>query len=85
MLTRIHVNQHNIKRNRALLSRGILAPSRREPVLTVKDYKRNRLCNDAVIRDRDGRAVARIIYRPDKPLACGAVCWIETNSEVTVL
>jgi hypothetical protein len=28
--------------------------------------------------------VARIVYRPHKPLGCGAHCWIETQLKVDV-
>jgi hypothetical protein len=75
MLTRIHVNQHNIKAN---------AKGSEKPVLTVKDYKKNRKGNRAVIFDKEGNIVAKIIYRPWKPLECGAKCWIETENEVKV-
>jgi hypothetical protein len=74
--TIIHVNQHVIKRNRKLGSS--------EPCLTVKTYKDNRYANDAIIRDADGNEVARVIYRPHKPLSCGAHCWIETQLTVEV-
>lgn len=41
------------------------------------------------MRKRYGRAVtihgpSRIIYRPERPLHCGARAWIETNSRVVV-
>ena len=71
-LTRIHVNRHNIRANGNL------------PVLTVKDYKENRKGNTASIVDDNGAEVARVVYRPDKPLACGAKCWIETQLTVIV-
>jgi hypothetical protein len=74
--TIIHVNQHIIKRNRKLGSS--------EPCLTVKTYKDNRYADDAIIRDADGNEVARVIYRPHKPLSCGAHCWIETQLTVEV-
>ena len=74
MLTRIHVNQLNIRAN----NKGADLP-----VITVKDYKRNRKVNQAVIMDGD-REVARVVYRPDKPLSCGAKLWIETSLEVRV-
>jgi hypothetical protein len=75
VLTRIHVNQHNIRANAA--KKGNL------PVLTVKDYRRNRKGDTARIL-HDGEEIARVVYRPDKPLACGAKCWIETSQEVIV-
>ena len=79
MKTIIHVNQHVIRRNR---KRALgEAP---EPVLTVKTYKQNRYAHEAVIRDAQGAEVARVVYRPDKPLSCGAHCWIETQLDVEV-
>ena len=69
MKKRIHVNQHIIRRNQKT--------GEREPVLTVKTYKSNDYCYEAVI---DGPC--RVIYSPDKPLSCGARVWIETESEV---
>ena len=65
----VHVNQHVIKRNHKT--------GEREPCLTVKTYKSNDYCYEAVI---DGRC--KVIYSPDKPLSCGAKVWIETNADV---
>lgn len=77
MKTRIHVNQHNIRAN----GKGADLP-----VITVKDYQRNRKCNSVVICDpRTGKIAAEIVYSPDKPLSCGAKVWIETDYEVIVL
>lgn len=73
-LTRIHVNRQNIARNRK---------GEALPVLTVKDYRRNRKGNTARIT-AGGVEVARVVYRPDKPLPCGARVWIETKLEVEV-
>ena len=74
MKKRIHVNQHKIRSNRKNNSQ--------EPVLTVKTYKTNNYCNEAVIYGQDGKEAARVIYSPNKPLSCGARVWIETNSKV---
>lgn len=74
MRTIVHVNQHKIRRNHKTGERG--------PCLTVKTYKDNRYAHEAIIRDERGREVARIVYRPDKPLSCGARCWIETTLNV---
>lgn len=68
MKTRIHVNQHNIRAN----SKGADLP-----VLTVKTYKSNTKCNRV-----DINGPSTLVYSPDKPLACGAKVWIETESEV---
>ncbi len=76
MKTIIHVNQHVIKSNRRS------PDSTPDPVLTVKTYKDNRYMSEAVIRDESGREVARVVYRPHKPLSCGAHCWIETRLSV---
>lgn len=76
MKTILHVNQHNIRAN----SKGDNLP-----VLTVKDYKKNRRCNEATIKDAKGNVVAKLVYRPDKPLSCGAKVWIETELNVEVL
>jgi len=72
--TIIHVNQHVIKANRK--------HGRTDPVLTVKTYNSNTYANEVIIRDAEGNEVARVIYRPDRPLSCGAHVWIETRNEV---
>ena len=76
MKTIIHVNQHRIRAN--------VKNGTSEPCLTVKTYKDNRYTSNAIIRDADGNEVARVVYRPHKPLSCGARCWIETQLEVEV-
>ncbi len=70
MKTLIHVNQHVIKSNRKT--------GARDPVLTVKNYKANTKCNTVEIH-----GPSTVVYRPDKPLACGARVWIETTAKVT--
>ena len=77
MKTIIHVNQHVIKSNR---KKGEL-----EPFLTCKTYKTNTYAHEAIIRDADGNEVARVVYRPDKPLSCGAHVWIETQLDVETI
>ncbi len=67
--TIIHVNQRVIRAN--------LKTGARDPVLTVKQGKTNRYAHTARI---DGPA--QVVYRPDKPLSCGARVWVETFSEV---
>ena len=74
MKTIIHVNQHIIRRNRK--------HGEREPVLTVKTYKSNDYAHTASILDARGEVVARVVYRPDNPLSCGAHVWIETQHGV---
>ena len=72
MKTIIHVNQHNIKKNRK--------DNLNLPVLTVKTYKSNIYANRVKIHGD-----SEIVYSPDKPLSCGAHVWIETHAEVEVL
>jgi len=76
MKTIIHVNQHKIRANRK--------EGRRDPVLTVKTYKSNTYGHSAIIYGHDGEEVARVVYRPEKPLSCGAHVWIETTARVDV-
>ncbi len=77
MKTKIHVNQHVIRKNQK--------ENLRDPVLTVKDYKKNRYAHQALIKDAQGNVVAKVIYSPDKPLSCGARVWIETENEVDIV
>lgn len=76
MKTIIHVNQHHIKANRR--------DGQCRPVLTCKTYKDNRYGHEAIIKV-GGREVGRFIYRPEKPLGCGAHVWFETKEEVHVI
>jgi len=71
MKTIIHVNQHIVKRNKKTGSR--------DPVLTIKTYKSNNYGYAAQIH-----GPSSVVYRPDSPLSCGAVCWVETEAEVEV-
>ena len=69
MKTIIHVNQHIIKKNRTT--------GERAPVLTVKTYKSNTYASEVEVV-----GPCRVVYRPDKPLSCGATVWIETQDDV---
>ena len=75
--TIVHVNQHVIRKN--------AKESTAEPVLTVKTYKENRYAHEVVIRSDSGEELARIVYRPDSPLSCGARVWIETQHDVEII
>lgn len=71
-LKRIHVNQHIIKSNKK--------NDEVEPTFTIKFggdvYRGNQV---------DIRGLSHVVYRPRRPLSCGAHCWIETRAEVAVL
>lgn len=68
----IHVNQHIIRENSK--------HGECEPVLTVKTYKDNNYAHEVIIH-----GPCRIVYRPNKPLSCGAKVWIESEAEVELL
>jgi hypothetical protein len=76
-LKRIHVNQHKIRSN--------AKHDEYEPVLTCKTTKSNDYGHEISIKDDTGKEVARVIYRPNKPLSCGAKCWIESRADVDVI
>jgi len=78
MKTVIHVNQHNIKFNAK-------NEDERKPVLTTKTYKDNRYGDTVIIRDANRNEIGRFVYRPDKPLSCGAKVWFETEYDVEVV
>jgi hypothetical protein len=71
VITRIHVNQHIIKRNRAT--------GERDPVLTVKNHRGNFYAHAVEIL-----GPSRIAYSSDRPLPCGATVWVETEAEVRI-
>lgn len=73
----IHVNQHVIKKNQKT--------GEREPVITCKNYKSNSYGHTVVIYGNDGEEACRVVYAPDKPLACGARVYIRTENEVKVI
>ena len=72
MKTKIHVNQHVIKKNSKT--------GERKPVLTVKSGRSNVYAYAVEIL-----GPSRVVYSPDKPLSCGAKVWIETESEVVII
>ena len=74
MKTIIHVNQHVIKKNKK--------NNENNPVITCKTYKSNDYAHEVIIYGQDGLEACRVIYRPDKPLSCGAKVWIETENKV---
>ena len=74
MKTKIHVNQHNIKHNKKT---GDF-----KPVLTCKTYKSNLYAHEVAIYDKNDVECAKIVYRPNKPLSCGATVWVETENKI---
>ncbi len=76
MLTRIHVNRHTIASNKKKGSR--------EAPLTAHNYKEKRSGHTIEIFGGDGNVAATVVYRPEKPLKCGATVWIESSNKVEV-
>jgi hypothetical protein len=72
MIKRIHVNMHIIRSN----SRG---GSVREPPLSIKTSRSNIKAYRV-----DIQGPSTVVYSPDRPLACGARVWIETNSSLLI-
>jgi len=73
----IHVNRHNIAANKKNGNTEL-------PVFTVKTYKENHRGNRVVLRNKEGGVLATFVYRPEKPLSCGAVAWLETRQDTDV-
>lgn len=71
--TIVHVNQHNIRSNK---------DGSELPVITCKTYNSNTYAHEVLIYGQDGLVAAKVVYRPDKPLSCGAKVWLETYNKV---
>lgn len=69
MIKRIHINQHKIKSNKK--------HNANEQVISVKTSKENYYAHEVQIL-----GVSSVVYKPNKPLSCGAKVWIETQSEL---
>lgn len=72
VLKRIHVNQHLVKSNRR--------DGTNQPPLTVKTSRANLKAHEVVIG-----GPSRLVYAPDRPLACGARVWVETRAPVIAI
>jgi len=70
-MKRIHINQHVIRSN--------AKSGDRHPVITIKQGRTNTYANSVQIL-----GPSTLVYSPDKPLACGAKVWIETDAEIVV-
>ena len=68
-MKRIHGNMHKVRANKK--------HGTNEPVLTIKEGKSNTYCHEV-----DILGPSKLVYRPDKPLSCGARVWIETDAEI---
>ena len=75
MITRIHVNQHNLRAN--------VKDGGDRPTITCKDYKQNR--KGRVVKIHGPSRVVDAEADGITPLPCGARIWIETESEVEIV
>ena len=66
MKARIHVNMHIIRAN--------TKNGTDDPAISIKTYKSNRRAKEVAIN-----GPSKVVYRPDKPLSCGAKVWIECD------
>lgn len=80
-LKRVHVDRHAIAANKKALAEGYTTV---RPPLTVQTSSGPVKASRIEILDTLGNVVAVFMYRPDKPLGCGAVAWVETRCAVIV-
>ena len=71
MKKKIHVNMHHIRHNKK--------HGTNKPVITVKTSKSNNYAHEVDILGK-----SKLVYRPTKPLPCGARVWIETEDKVVL-
>jgi len=71
MKKKIHVNMHHIRHNKK--------HGTNKPVITIKTSKSNDYAHEVDILGK-----SKLVYRPTKPLSCGARVWIETEDKVVL-
>ena len=71
MKKKINVNMHHIRHNKK--------HGTNKPVITVKTNKSNDYAHEVDILGK-----SKLVYRPTKPLSCGARVWIETEDKVVL-
>lgn len=69
----IHVNMHNIRYN--------AKHGTERPVFTIKSSGGK----NTYARRIKIKGPSDLVYRPEKPLSCGARVWIETDAELELL
>ena len=67
----IHINRNIIQQNEK--------HGRELPVCRVQEGSKARYGSAVEIH-----GPSRMVYKPDKPLSCGAKLWIETDSEISI-
>jgi hypothetical protein len=67
----IHVNSHTIRSNQK--------HGRSEPAIAVR---RTRSASPEYYHEVEILGPSKLVYRPERPLSCGARLWVETDAEV---
>jgi len=80
----LHVNRHVIASNK---KNGTRLPPLVAKLKSKRKHDSSRSLKGLqsttlALSDSNGRVVARLVYRPDKPLNCGATAWLETDLAV---
>jgi hypothetical protein len=52
-----------------------------DPAIIIRTSKGGMRAHEAALIV-DGREVGRFVYRPHKPLSCGARLWLEVNDQI---
>lgn len=68
----IHINRNIIQQN--------AKHGREEPVVRFEENNKVTYCMEVIIK-----GPSRMVYRPDKPRACGAKLWIETDADCELI
>jgi hypothetical protein len=69
----LHVAQDAIRKN--------AKHGTNDPAIIIRNYKSGQRTHEAALMV-DGREVGRFVYRPHKPLGCGARLWLEVDTDV---
>lgn len=77
-LKRIHADQQRIRSNALKPAAG--KPKVYKSPVTVQAGGNSHKCDEVIIA-----GPSKMVYRPEKPLSCGARMWIETRAEVTTI
>ena len=75
-IKRIHVNRHTLARNKKF--------GENAPAVGVEQSGRTKRYGHRVQIMVNGEVVASVIHSEERPMHCGARCWIETQAEVRV-
>ena len=75
-LKRIHVNRHTLASNK---KHGVS-----DPAIGVEESGCKKRYGSRIDILYEGVVVASVIHRENRPLKCGARCWIETRLDICI-